>query len=81
MSKHTRNSEIDLASHPLNNLLMQTLKPILNIASKTLIDHAKRRGFKILNIGISQREIEALEAQLESSIAGLEDGEYLEDEE
>ena len=63
-------------------------KHALKISSKlgakkrmTLIDHSKRRGFKILNIGISQREIDQLEAQLESSIAGLEDDEYLDDEE
>ena len=45
-----------------------------------LIDYSKRRGFKILNIGISQREIDQLEAQLEASIAGIEEDEYLEEE-
>jgi large subunit ribosomal protein L32e len=63
-------------------------KHALKISSKlgakkrmALIDQSKRRGFKILNIGISQREIDQLEAQLETSIAGLDDDEYLEDEE
>jgi len=63
-------------------------KHALKISSKlgakkrmVLIDYSKRRGFKILNIGISQREIDQLEAQLESSIAGLEDDEDLEDDE
>lgn len=46
-----------------------------------LIDYCNRKGFKVLNIGISQREIEQLEAQLDSSIAGLEDDEYIEDDE
>ena len=45
----------------------------------TLIDYSKRKGFKILNIGISQREIDQLEAQLVSSIAGIEDDEELEE--
>ena len=44
-----------------------------------LIDYSKRKGFRILNIGISQREIDQLEAQLQSSIEGLEDDEYLEE--
>jgi len=42
-----------------------------------VIDYAQSRGFKILNLGISQRELESLEAVLESSIEDLED---LEDE-
>ncbi len=42
-----------------------------------VIDYAQSRGFKVLNLGISQRELERLEAALESSIEDLED---LEDE-
>ncbi len=42
-----------------------------------VIDYAQSRGFKILNLGISQRELDSLEAALESSIEDLED---LEDE-
>ena len=42
-----------------------------------VIDYAQSRGFKVLNLGISQRELESLEAALESSIEDLED---LEDE-
>ena len=33
-----------------------------------LVDHAQSRGFKVLNIGISQRELETFESMLESSI-------------
>ena len=38
-----------------------------------LIDVAQRRGFKVLNLGISQQELESFEALLESS---LEEDEY-----
>jgi large subunit ribosomal protein L32e len=33
-----------------------------------IIDYAQSRGFKVLNIGISQRELETFESMLESSI-------------
>jgi large subunit ribosomal protein L32e len=33
-----------------------------------LVDYAQSRGFKVLNIGISQRELETFESMLESSI-------------
>jgi large subunit ribosomal protein L32e len=39
-----------------------------------LIDVAQRRGFKVLNLGISQQELESFEALLESS---LEEDEYV----
>jgi len=43
-----------------------------------LIDHAQKRGFKVLNLGISQKELERFESMLESSITeDLEDEEYL----
>ena len=45
-----------------------------------VIDYAQSRGFKVLNLGISQGELESLEAALESSIVDLEDEEFLEDE-
>ncbi len=45
-----------------------------------LIDYAQSRGFKVLNIGISQGEIESLEATLKSSIEDLDDEDLLEDE-
>jgi len=45
-----------------------------------LIDYAQKRGFKILNIGISQREIDSLEADLESSIEDLDDDDLIEEE-
>ena len=38
-----------------------------------LVDYAQSRNIKILNLGISQREMESLEARLESTIEGLED--------
>ncbi|MGB5910358.1 MAG: 50S ribosomal protein L32e [Promethearchaeia archaeon] len=39
-----------------------------------LVDYAQKRGFKVLNLGISQKELESLESMLETS---LEDEEYL----
>ena len=45
-----------------------------------LIDYAQSRGFKVLNLGISQKELEGLEAMLESSIEDLDDEEFLDDE-
>lgn len=43
-----------------------------------LIDYAQKRGFKVLNLGISQKELERFESMLESSITeDLEDEEYL----
>ena len=38
-----------------------------------LIDYAQNRGFKILNVGISQAELESLESMLESSIEEVEE--------
>lgn len=38
-----------------------------------LIDYAQNRGFKILNVGISQAELESLESMLESSIEEIEE--------
>ncbi len=46
-----------------------------------LIEYAQTRGFKILNIGISQREIDSLEAALKSSIEDLDEDDLLEEEE
>lgn len=43
-----------------------------------LIDYAQKKGFKILNMGVSRRELEELEAILDSDIPGL-DEEDLED--
>jgi len=55
-------------------------KQAVKIASKLggkkriiLIDYARRRGFKVLNIGTSQKEIEKLEALLDSSIDDIVD--------
>ena len=45
-----------------------------------VIDYAQSRGFRVLNLGISQRELESLEAVLESSIEDLEDEELFEEE-
>ena len=39
----------------------------------SVIDYAQSRGFKVLNLGISQRELESLEAALKSPIEDLED--------
>lgn len=43
----------------------------------SLIDYCQKRGFKILNLGISQREIEALEAMVKSPISELDDEELI----
>ncbi|NVM35126.1 MAG: 50S ribosomal protein L32e [Candidatus Lokiarchaeota archaeon] len=40
-----------------------------------LIDICQKRGFKILNLGISQKEIESLEALAEAPISEMEDEE------
>jgi large subunit ribosomal protein L32e len=45
-----------------------------------VIDYAQSRGFKILNLGISQRELDSLEAALKSTIDDLDDEDLLEDE-
>ena len=42
-----------------------------------LIDYCQKRGFKILNIGISQKEIEILEALAEAPISEMEDEEFI----
>ena len=39
----------------------------------SLVDYAQNRGFKILNIGISQKELEDLESMLESSFDDVDD--------
>lgn len=44
-----------------------------------LVEYAQNRGFRILNIGISQRELESFESMLKSPIEDLED-EFLEGE-
>ena len=49
----------------------------------SLVEYAQNRGFRILNMGISQRELESFESMLKSPIEELEDdfleGEDLED--
>jgi len=45
-----------------------------------LIDYARNKGFKILNIGISQRELEELEAIIEREIPDIEEEEFLEED-
>ena len=42
-----------------------------------LIDYCQKRGFKILNLGISQKEIESLEAMAEAPISEMEDQEFI----
>ncbi len=42
-----------------------------------LIDLCQRRGFKILNLGISQRELERLEAIAETPLSDMEDEDFL----
>ena len=69
----------------LNNL--NNKKHAIKISTKLgvkkrihLIDYAQSRGFKVLNIGISQGEIDSLEAALKSSIEDLDDEDLVEDE-
>ncbi len=45
-----------------------------------LIEYAQKRNFKILNIGVSQKEMEEFEALLESPIDELEDDDYIDEE-
>jgi large subunit ribosomal protein L32e len=45
-----------------------------------LIDYARSKGFKILNIGISQRELEELEAIIEREIPDIDEEELLEED-
>ena len=42
-----------------------------------LIDYCQKRGFKILNLGISQKEIERLEAMVEVPISDIEGEEFI----
>ena len=42
-----------------------------------LIDYCQKRGFKILNLGISQKEIERLEAIAEAPLIDIEDEEFI----
>ena len=42
-----------------------------------LIDYCQKRGFRILNLGLSQREIESLEAMVEAPISDTESEEFL----
>ncbi|MFX0029449.1 MAG: 50S ribosomal protein L32e [Candidatus Hermodarchaeota archaeon] len=42
-----------------------------------LTDYCQRRGFKILNLGVSQKEIELLEQMAEAPIADLESEEFI----
>jgi large subunit ribosomal protein L32e len=46
-----------------------------------LIDFAQKRNFKILNVGITQKEMDEYETLLESSMEGIEEEEELLDEE
>lgn len=46
-----------------------------------LIDWAQKRNFKILNVGISAKEMEEFEKMLESPIEGLDDEDFLDEDE
>ncbi len=74
--------------HNINDLKgLNNKKHAIKVSTKlgvkkriNVIDYAQSRGFKVLNLGISQGELESLEAALESSIVDLEDEELFEDE-
>lgn len=74
--------------HNVNELIgLNNKKHAIKISTKlgikkriNVIDYAQSRGFKVLNLGISQSELERLETALESSIDDLEDEDLLEDE-
>jgi len=42
-----------------------------------LIDYCQKRSFRILNLGISQKEIESLETMVESPISDMESEDFL----
>ncbi|MFX1488554.1 MAG: 50S ribosomal protein L32e [Promethearchaeota archaeon] len=53
-------------------------KHVIKISAKigakkriALIDYSQKRGFKVLNLGVSQKEIEMLEEMAEAPITGL----------
>ena len=53
------------------NKKTQAVKIASNVGSRkrmVLIDYAQRNGFKVLNVGISQKEMDKLEAMLNTSI-------------
>lgn len=53
------------------NKKTQAVKIASNVGSRkrmVLIDHAQRNGFKVLNVGMSQKEMDKLEAMLNTSI-------------
>lgn len=59
-------------------------KHVIKISSKlgarkriALTDNCQKRGFKILNLGVSRKEIEMLEEMAEAPIMDLEGEEYL----
>ncbi|MFX0074670.1 MAG: 50S ribosomal protein L32e [Candidatus Hermodarchaeota archaeon] len=74
--------------HNINDLKgLNNRKHAIKVSTKlgikkriSVIDYAESRGFKVLNVGISQGELERLEAALESSIEDLEDDELFEEE-
>lgn len=45
-----------------------------------IVEYAQIRNFKVLNVGVSQQELESLESILEDSITDLEDDLFDEDE-
>jgi len=74
--------------HSINDLIdLNNKKHAIKVSTKlgakkriNVVDYAQSRGFKVLNLGISQRELESLEAVLESSIDDIEDDDLLEEE-
>ncbi len=72
----------------INDMMgLNNKKHAIKISSKlgvkkriSIVDYAQSRGFKVLNLGISQRELESLEAVLESSIDDIDDDDLLEEE-
>lgn len=69
----------------LNNLnnKQHAIKISRRLGSKKrieLIDYAQKRNFKILNIGITQKELEEYETLLESSIEGVDEDSFDEDD-
>ncbi|MHA2181564.1 MAG: 50S ribosomal protein L32e [Promethearchaeota archaeon] len=60
-------------------------KHVVKISSKlgarkriSLTDYCQKRGFRILNLGVSQKEIELLEEMAGAPISDLEDDEFIE---
>ena len=47
----------------------------------TLVEYAQNKGFKVLNLGISQAELDELESLAEADFSDLDDDDLFDDDE